>query len=526
MAGWLAVFAEFEREILQERGRAGLAHARQNVSAHRRETKIRLEVVVAVLWRPLRVLVSFAGVAIITFAGYRIVPVNATTMGFAYLLLVLVIASTWGFVEAGLASVLATLAFNFYFLPPIGTFTIADPQNWVALFAFLATSLITSRLSAKAKRRALEAIARRQDLERLYAFSRAILLLDCNDLFPNRLLGKLTETFALSAAALYDQRNGRFYREGSSNLEALDEPLRHAALRGMSFSDPQKNCIIAAVRLGSEPIASLALRGSAMPESVLQGVANLVAIGLERARAQDLAREVEAARQSEQLRTTLIDAMAHEFKTPLTLIKATTTALLASPEGPAESRREQLTIADEEADRLRALIDDAVEMARLDTARIEVHLEPGNAREIVREVVTAMQGELDGRPLQVLCDEPLPVFALDKRLLKLAIKQLVDNALKYSPPGRPVIIRIKGEDRLTIEITDHGGGIPPQEQMRIFERFYRSPAIKSQIPGSGLGLSIANRILQAHNGTLSVISHPGETTFRMVFPRDTTGDKN
>src|SRR5207302_3859828 len=141
--------------------------------------------------------------------------------------------------------------------------------------------------------------------------------------------------------------------------------------------------IIVGIRLGSEPVASLALHGAKVPDSVLQGIANLVAIGLERARAQDLAQQIEAARQSEQLRTTLIDAMAHEFKTPLTLIRAATTSLLANPDEPAESRKEQLTIADEEAEHLKELIDNAVEMARLDTAHIDVHPEISHLQDAV-----------------------------------------------------------------------------------------------------------------------------------------------
>jgi type III restriction enzyme len=124
------------------------------------------------------VLVALSGVVLVTYVAYRVIPMNATTVGFAYLLLILIVASTWGFLEAALASVLATLVFNFFFLPPVGTFTIADPQNWVALSSFLATSLIASRLSAKAKTRASEAVERQRDLERLYTFSRAMLLID------------------------------------------------------------------------------------------------------------------------------------------------------------------------------------------------------------------------------------------------------------------------------------------------------------------------------------------------------------
>jgi two-component system sensor histidine kinase KdpD len=462
---------------------------------------------------------SFAGVAIVTFVAHTVIPVNPTTVGFAYLLLVLVIASMWGFLEAALSSVLATLVFNFFFLPPVGTFTIADPQNWVALFSFLATSLIASRLSDRAKRRAHEAIERRQDVERLYAFSRAILLIDRTASFPSQRLGKLIEIFELRAGVLYDCRTSEFHRAGKSDLDGVDQQLRDSALHGKSFSDPQEDRTIAAVRLGSESIAGLALHGSPMQDSVLQGIANLVAIGLERARSQDLAEQIEAARQSEQLRTTLIDAMAHEFKTPLTLIKAATTALLASPEEAAASRQEQLTIADEEADHLRKLIDNAVEMARLDTTQIDVHPEISNVTEVIRDVVGSMQSEIDDRPVKVLSENLPAVVAFDRRLVKLAIKQLLDNALKYSPGEKPVLIRAYGaDDRLTIEITDLGNGIPNEEQTRIFERFYRSPAVKDQIPGSGLGLSIAHRIVQAHGGDLTVTSRPGETTFRMTLP--------
>ena len=474
----------------------------------------------------LRLVSSLAGVAIVTFAAHRLIPINATTVGFAYLLLVLVIASTWGFLEALLASITATLAFNFFFMEPIGTFTIADPQNWVALFSFLATSLIASRLSEKAKRRALDAVERQQDLERLYTFSRAILLIDSGEPFQKQLAHKLAEIFDLGALVLYDRRTGEFYRAGPSDFDGLDDQLRDAASHGTSFSDTKRSRVITAVRLGSEPIASLAIQGAEMPDSVLQGIANLIAIGLERAKAQELAHQIEAARQSEQLRTTLIDAMAHEFKTPLTSIKGATTSLLADPNQPTETRTELLNIADEEADRLKDLIDDAVEMARVDTANIDVHLELSNLEDIVREVVASMKTEIEDRKLELICDGHLPAIGADRRLLKLAFKQLFDNALKYSPSGTPVTIRLfEADGMITVEVTDHGHGIPVQEQSRIFERFYRSPAVKQQIPGSGLGLSIAHSIVQAHHGDLRVKSSPGETTFRMTLPAERKGER-
>jgi two-component system sensor histidine kinase KdpD len=470
-------------------------------------------------------LISLAGVALLTYAGYSLFPVNATTQGFVYLLLVLIIASTWGFLEASVASVAATLTFNFFFLPPVGRFTIADPQNWVALFSFLTTALIASRLSAEVKRRALDAVERKQDLERLYTFSRAILLIDHTEPFPKQLVRKLAEIFELSAVVLYERRAEEFYRAGPLDFDGLEDQLRDAALQGTSFTDARRNRVITAVRLGSEPIAGLALQGAQMPDAVLQGIANLVAIGLERAHAQDLSSQIEAARRSEKLRTTLLDAMAHEFKTPLTSIMAATTSLLANPDQPAQSKTEMVKIADEEARHLNELIEDAVEMGRLDTADIQLHTEPSNVGELVREVVASMHNVIDGRPLNVVCDERPLAAPVDRRLVKLAIKQLLDNALKYSPPDTPVTVRVHNGSGVTVTVTDCGKGIPAQEQERIFERLYRSPSVQHQIPGSGLGLSIAQNIVKAHHGELAVASRPGETTFRLTFPADRKAGK-
>jgi len=523
----------------------------------------------------LRLLLSAGGVASITFAAHKVIPGNPTTVAFAYLLFVLIVASTWGFVEACLSSILATLAFNFFFLPPLGTFTIADPQNWVALFSFLATSLIASRLSDKAKQKARYAVERQQDVERLYTFSRTILLLDSAAPLAKQLVQKLPEVFGLSAAVLYDRRSGETYRAGPADFEGMQEQLREAALNGTTFSEPQplpwrgppvkpqlvsgqndprrkpvadsrgsegswyrvatvrersepqQYRIITAVRLGSEPIASLALQGAQMPDSVLQGIATLIAIGLERARAQDLSHQVEAARQSERLRSTLIDAMAHEFKTPLTSIKAATTSLLADPNQPLDSRTELLKIADEESDHLKDLVDNAADMARLDIAQIDIQSELSDVGQIVREVIASMRAGLDDREVGVASPETLPPVALDRRLVKLAIKQLVDNSLKYSPQDTLVTVQVLPADGgVALEVTNHGAAIPLEEQDRIFERFYRSPSVERQIPGSGLGLSIAHRIARAHHGDLTLTSTPGETTFRMTLPIDHKGKRS
>jgi two-component system sensor histidine kinase KdpD len=256
-----------------------------------------------------------------------------------------------------------------------------------------------------------------------------------------------------------------------------------------------------------------------MPDAVLQGIANLVAIGLERARAQDLASQVEAARRSEKLRTTLLDAMAHEFKTPLTSVIVATTSLLDNPDQPAESRTELVRIADEEAHRLKDLIEDTVEMGRLDTPDIRLEAVPSDVGGLVREVLDGMRSELRDRPLRYTLDGAPSQVAVDQRLFKLAVKQLVDNAHKYSPPDCPIVVGVQnGAETVSVTVTDFGGGIPSHEQGRIFERLYRSPSVAHLIPGSGLGLSIALNIARAHRGELGVTSRPGETTFRLTLP--------
>jgi two-component system sensor histidine kinase KdpD len=450
------------------------------------------------------------------------IPVNAATVGFLYLLFVVIIATGWGFFEASIASIVATGLYNYCFLPPIGTLTVADPQNWVALFTFLATSLIASRLSTKARIQALNAVESQKDLERLYTLSRGILLIDDgdpNEPFAQQLAKRIAEAFELEAVVLYDSRTGESYRGGPSDLVGIENELRLTASDGTTFADEDGKNVIVAVRLGSHPIASLALQGARMPDSVLQSVANIVAIGLERARAQDLTREVEVVKRSDRLRTTIIDALAHELKTPLTAIRAATSALLANSQQKTEGASKMLQIADEEAAHLEDLIDNALDLAQLDSDHIDVDLEPLNMDDLVREVIASMKMRIGERRVAFSHDQQ-PIHAkVDRNLVKLAIKQLLDNALKYSPSGQPINIHAFQQDgKVVVEVTDHGKGIPLKEQPRLFERFYRSPSIQRQVPGSGLGLSIADRIVRAHQGQITVRSQPGETTFSMILP--------
>ena len=461
-----------------------------------------------------------AVIGTLTFVFAQVVSVNATTVGFSYLVAILFIAARWGLVESTVGSVLAVLCINFFFLPPVGTFTIADPQNWVALIAFLVTAITASRLSARAQKRAAAALERQAEMERLYALSRAILLIDPSRPVQSRLTTQIAQILGVASVTLFDAESGQFHRSGAEELPGLDDQLRQAALQGTLFRNEDRKTVITAIRLGSQPIASLGISGAALSDSALQSLTNLVAIGLERARAQESASRAEAARQSEQLKSMLLDAIAHEFQTPLTSIKASTTALLSEHPPRPQQQREFIKIVDEEAARLSGLVDDAIQMARVDAGRVQLHRENWPVDPLIQSVLEKMKPRLDGRNLNLEVAQGLPQLPADRELVALALRQLLSNAIKYSPPEAPIGVTAATRDgNLLIQVSDHGPGILAGERTRIFEKFYRSPKLNGQLPGAGLGLAIARDVVRAHGGEIWVDSTPGGgSTFCISLP--------
>ena len=260
-----------------------------------------------------------------------------------------------------------------------------------------------------------------------------------------------------------------------------------------------------------------------LSDSALQGLSNLVAIGLERLRVQEAASKAEAARQSDELKSTLLDALAHEFKTPLTSIKAASTALLSSNALRPEQQRELLSIVDEETDRLSVLVTEAIQMARIEAGRVILRRESHSVQELVESVLNKLRTVVEDRKIQVNIAAGLPPVWVDGELIEVALRQLIDNALKYSPAGSPVALAAESkEGRVVVSVADHGPGIPEAEQSRIFEKFYRAEASRHQIPGAGLGLVIAREIIHAHGGEIWVDSKPGEgSIFEFSLPSST-----
>jgi two-component system, OmpR family, sensor histidine kinase KdpD len=461
----------------------------------------------------LRLLVALSLVATITFVFVRAIHVNATSVGFFYLVAILVIATTGGLLEASVSSVVAMLCFNFFFLPPVGTFTIADPQNWVALFAFLTTALTASQLSARLKRQRGEALDRQREMERLYALSRGILLTDTAQPTAKQIAHQMAHAFDWPAVALYDRNTGEVYVAGPQafpNIDAIDAKLRESAIQSSVLHEESGEILITPIRLGGEPIGSLAVKHAFMSDAALQSVLSLVAVGLEKARAQEEANRAQVARQSEELKSTLLDAIAHEFKTPLTSIKAVTTDLLSNPEEPlSQQQRGLVAIADEGADRLSRLVTEAIQLARIEGGKFQLNRQVHFPSSLLSGALRQTKSLTDGRELKMESAESLPLVWVDAELIQMVITHLIDNAVKYTPPGSPIVIGAHTSERgVILHVTDQGPGITQDEQSRIFEKFYRG-SIGQHLKGTGMGLAIAREIIRAHGEEIWVKSSPG-----------------
>jgi two-component system, OmpR family, sensor histidine kinase KdpD len=467
----------------------------------------------------LRICSALGIVAAITFVLHRVIAVNATTAGFLFLVAILLVATKAGLLEAVIASVAAVLAFNLFFLPPIGTLTIADPQNWVALFAFLATSLTASHLSARAKRRALEAEAGRAEMERLYSFSRALLLNDPTQPMGTQTVRQIATTWECPCVALYIQATNEVYCIGFQESD-VEAKLHECVLRSVVIRDEASNLIVAPIRLGGAPIGSLAIRGETFSDAALHSLLNLVAINLERAKSEEALNQAAVVKQSQELKSTLLDVMAHEFKTPLTSIKAATSDLLsASPSGVDAHQHELISIVDECADRLSSLVDDAIQLARIEGGTFRLNLGDHLPRSLVNRAVRQMKSFIEDRTITCSVPEDLPAVRVDAELIQIVIAHLLDNAFKYSPAHSPVTIaaHVAG-DRIIIHVADQGHGITKEEQERVFRKFYRGKT-DQHLRGTGMGLAIAREIMRAHGEDIWLSSELGlGTTFSFSLP--------
>lgn len=344
--------------------------------------------------------------------------VNATTVSLALLLNVLFIATRWGSLPALLASVLAMLCFNFFFLPPSGTFNIAATDNWIALIAFLITAVTAGQLSASVKRRAEEAESGKREIGRLYA--------------------ELREAF-----------------ERASHAEAL--------------------------------------------------------------------------RQSEKLKSALLDAVTHDLRTPLTSIKASITTLLDEVRGDppltldGESRLEMMEVIDEESDRLNRFINGLIELARIEAGELQLRRRWGVVDEIISAALTRAEPITRQHRIELEVEQELPGVRVDESAVSEVVYTLIDNAVKYSAQGSRIRISAQraGNDLIQMTVEDEGRGVAPDLRERVFDKFFRATrdgdVSTTQPTGTGMGLAIAKGIVEAHGGKIWIESAKGGKGTRVVF---------
>jgi two-component system sensor histidine kinase KdpD len=320
----------------------------------------------------------------------------------------------------------------------------------------------------------------------------------------------------VTTAAFHAKSSGETFRWGADEPLISDEQLQ--ADRDEAVIDRMRGFAIVPVRLGGQALGNLGLTGSLPSDAVLNAVAYLVAIGIERARTLDEASRAEAARQSEVLKSALLDALAHDFKTPLTSIKAAITSLLGQSRPDAD--RELMTIIDEEADRLNRLVAEMLEMVRIEAGKLHLEKRPLDVGQIVGATLAELKPALQDRPVEVQLQDALPAADADFDLVQQVLKQLLDNALKYSPPGSPLTISARRDDgRVVVSVADRGSGIDEREQMLIFDKFFRAREHRFRVPGTGMGLAIAKGIVEAHGGKIWVTSEPGQgSMFSFALP--------
>ncbi len=462
-----------------------------------------------------------AAVGAVTAIDFRVFHVNSATAGFTFLVLILGLATRAGLREAITASIVSMAAYNFFFLPPVGRFTIADPQNWVALFAFLATAITASQLSSSARKKAEEARRRQQELQRMYDFSRSLMLGDEEHSLADQITRQIAEAFDVESAWYYDSATGKISKADGEETALEESRFEQVASSGRRWRNARGTALIVPVQLGKASLGSLGVAGgTVLPEVAMQAVAQLVAIAIERARSQEAANRVEATRQNEQLKSTLLDALAHEFKTPLTSVKAATSTLLASDGLNASDQRDLITVVDEEADRMTKLVSDSIELARMGTAPLTLHSEPVAPAELVTSAMQGLKALLDGREVSLAIAEGLPLVWADRQLSELALRQVLNNALKYSPASAPIEVRAdESKEFVVIRVLDRGPGIPKADAERVFQKFYRGPNVRDRVAGTGLGLSIAREIVEAQGGRIWVESEAGRgATFSLSLP--------
>jgi two-component system, OmpR family, sensor histidine kinase KdpD len=459
--------------------------------------------------------------------------INPTTVALTLLLVVLGTATIGRLPVAIVTSVAAMLLLNFFFLPPVGAFIIADPQNWIALLAFLVVAVIASNLSAAVQARAREAIERRNEVTRLFDLTRDVLLTTETTGAIEALARHVARRFELSriAICLPADEGWRIHQGGPDEITVDTDTLNTALAkaRGVVEFDARQRAYGGHVRVGADhdisivplrhgtrAVGLLATSSATIDIGALDALAGVVAIAIERAQFLAERDEAELVQQKADLAATLLASLSHDLRTPLTAIKAAVENLRGDM--PPEERSEQARAAAAELDRLTRLFQDILDMARIDAAAIRIDRQWVTAADVVDAASAHVRHTLEGHALRVDADEELEAD-IDPRLASVALSHVLENAALYSPADREILVHARVEpDGLHVSVTDRGPGLDPGELEHLFERFYRGRTARQTAFGTGMGLSITRGLLAAAEGRIWADNVAGGARFSMVIP--------
>lgn len=464
---------------------------------------------------------------------------NETTVALGLLLVVLVVATLSSLAIAAVMSLAAVLVFNFFFIPPVGTFTVADPRNWVALGTFLVVGLVASRLSTLARSRAVEATARRDELARLFDLGRDVLLTTDSTEALEGLARHVARRFGLKRVTLYlPGANGWHVHEGGREAHQIDRATLADVFAGgrgpLEFDARQRTYAgqrdvpgpggetvhLVPVRIGTRVVGLLAASGRRVDASALDALAGLVAIAIERAAFLEERKTSEMNRQRADLAEALLASFSHDLRSPLTAIKVAVTNLRNADLDPA-ARDEQARLAEAETERLARLLQDVLDMARIDARALTIEPAWVTPAAIVDAAAAQLAAQLRNHRLDLHLDEDTEVH-VDPRIAASALGHVLENAVQYSPAGS--VVHVRGEasaGQLRMIVRDEGPGLHAADLERLFDRFFRGEDAKRRSAGTGMGLAITRGLLAAHGGRIwaeNVPPHGAQFTF--VIPAE------
>jgi two-component system sensor histidine kinase KdpD len=473
--------------------------------------------------------------AALTTAALELAHVRETTAGMVFLVVVVWTATQAGLIISLYSALLCALSFDFFFLPPIHTLTLAGPQQWVSMFTFLISSLVAGRVAERARRQKLQAEQRREDVERLFQLSQELMLHEDAAGLTRDLPGLVCRIFELDAVVLYLKDPDAFASANAELTELFKANLREVAKEtnaaighpsderlslGTPSIAPHDGFEPHALMVGMRAVGSLAWRPASLSHEVATAMSAQIAIALTRAAAIEENARMEASRESERLRVALIDSLTHELRTPLTSIRAAATTLVQDEGLDDAARRELAMVVDEESSRLDGLIGEAVEMAEIDANVVKVQAAPRHTRTLLEHAAEQSRGFLRRHQVVLMVQEPDTPVWFDARLLGRVFQHLIENAARYSPPESRIVLRSRRVDgRLEFEVEDSGPGIAKADLPHIFEKFYRGRNSAKQGKGTGMGLAIARAIVAAHGGEINVETGPERgSIFRFWVP--------